>query len=392
MTESGLVIVDKSAGLTSHDVVARIRRIAGTRRVGHAGTLDPMATGVLVVGIEKATRLLGHLMLTEKEYSATIRLGQSTTTDDADGEILSSPDGLGSSSGTSGLDVPGRSPLPPTTGVIAAEVSGLALQSALAAFTGTIQQVPPGISAIKVNGKRAYHLTRSGAAPELAARPVTVRRLELLAVRTAGDLLDIDVEVTCSSGTYIRAIARDLGAVLGTGGHLTALRRTRVGPYLIGTARTLHELATSFEFIPLADAAAGAFARRDLTADEARLVSHGARLPAVGLHAAESARLEPDVLATDDLATDDLATDDMETVAHCAAVLDDPVHPVQAAVLGPVVAAGPVAPGAVAAADSAVPGPAAVPGPVAAFGPDGTLIALLVEKDGEMRSLAVFVP
>jgi len=251
---SGLVIVDKPPGLTSHDVVGRIRRLAGTRRVGHAGTLDPMATGVLVIGVEKATRLLGHLALTEKEYSATIRLGQATDTDDADGETIAETSAAG--------------------------VSDAVLHAAAAALTGEIRQVPPGFSAIKVGGQRAHRLARAGAAPELAARAVTVRALDIRAVRRAGDLLDVDVTVTCSSGTYIRALARDLGTALGVGGHLTALRRTRVGPYEIGAARTLDQLAASFEVIPLADAAAAAFPRRDLTAEEARRVAHGARLPA----------------------------------------------------------------------------------------------------------------
>jgi tRNA pseudouridine55 synthase len=250
---SGLVIVDKPSGLTSHDVVGRIRRLAGTRRVGHAGTLDPMATGVLVIGVEKATRLLGHLALTEKEYAATIRLGQATDTDDADGETVAQ--------------------------ISAAGVTDDALHAAAAALTGEIRQVPPGFSAIKVGGQRAYRLAREGAAPELAARTVTVRALDIQDVRRAGDLLDVDVTVTCSSGTYIRALARDLGTALGVGGHLTALRRTRVGPYEIAAARTLDQLAASFAVIPLADAAAAAFPRRDLTADEARLVAHGGRLP-----------------------------------------------------------------------------------------------------------------
>jgi len=327
VTDSGLVIIDKPAGMTSHDVVARIRRLAGTKRVGHAGTLDPMATGVLVIGIEKATRLLGHLMLTEKEYAGTIRLGQSTTTDDADGEPLPAAEETSQAGGADHTGGSG-SAAPHSEKVTAATISPATLRSALAAFTGEISQVPPGISAIKVNGKRAYHLTRSGAAPELAARTVTVRRLELLAIRPVGELLDIDVEVTCSSGTYIRAIARDLGTALGTGGHLTALRRTRVGPYLIGAARTLDQLADSFEFIPLAQAAAASFARRDLTTQEARLVSHGVRVPASG----------------------DLAAQAADSVVAC--------------------------PGA----------------PVAAFGPDGTLIALLVDEDGQARPLAVFVP
>jgi tRNA pseudouridine55 synthase len=260
VAESGLVIVDKSGGMTSHDVVARIRRLAGTRRVGHAGTLDPMATGVLVIGVEKATRLLGYLTLTEKEYDGTIRLGQSTVTDDAEGEVLPPAEGLDAD---------------------AAALSEAELRSALGAFLGEINQVPPRISAVKVDGERAYRLTRSGAAPELTARPVTITRLDLLAIRVAGPrLLDMDVSVTCSSGTYIRAIARDLGAALGTGGHLTALRRTRVGPYGIARARTLAQLADNYEFTPLAEAAAAAFGCVHLNAEEARLVSHGGRLPA----------------------------------------------------------------------------------------------------------------
>ena len=265
---SGLVIVDKPQGLTSHDVVARIRRLAGTRRVGHAGTLDPMATGVLVIGVEKATRLLGHLALSEKEYSATIRLGQATDTDDAEGQVIAQTS--------------------------AAAVSQSSLEAAVAALTGEIEQVPPGYSAIKVAGKRAYRLARQGAAPELAARSVTVTAFTVRAVRRAGDLLDADVTVTCSSGTYIRALARDLGRALGVGGHLTALRRTRVGPYEIAGAATLDQLATRFTVIPLAEAAAAAFPRRELSAAEAAKVSHGARLPALGLGSGPVAAFGPD--------------------------------------------------------------------------------------------------
>jgi tRNA pseudouridine55 synthase len=311
---SGLVIVDKSGGMTSHDVVARIRRLAGTRRVGHAGTLDPMATGVLVIGVEKATRLLGYLTLTEKEYEGTIRLGQATVTDDAEGEILPPADG--------------EAVADPTT------IPEAELRSALAGLTGQISQVPPRISAIKVDGQRAYRLTRSGAEPELTARPVTVMRLDVLGVRQAGErLLDIDVGVTCSSGTYIRAIARDLGAALGTGGHLIALRRTRVGPYRLGDARTLEQLAENFELTPLAKAAAVAFASCRLTADETRLISHGGRIPAADGHR----------------------------------------DPASACRDG--------------GGDKAAPG-----APVAAFDPDGNLTALLVRQDDEMRPLAVFVP
>jgi tRNA pseudouridine55 synthase len=265
VVESGVVVVDKSGGMTSHDVVARIRKLAGTRRVGHAGTLDPMATGVLVIGVEKATRLLGHLALTDKDYTATIRLGQSTVTDDAEGEVLPPADGA-----------------PRDATALAADTLRLALRE----FTGQISQVPPRISAIKVDGQRAYRLTRSGATPELAPRTVTVTRLDLLALRPAGDaLLDIDVAVTCSTGTYIRSIARDLGAALGTGGHLTALRRTRVGPYGVNQARTLGQLAEKFELTPLAQAAEAAFGSVHLSAEEAWLVSHGVRLPAADVGA-----------------------------------------------------------------------------------------------------------
>ncbi|MFC6881013.1 MULTISPECIES: tRNA pseudouridine(55) synthase TruB [Actinomadura] len=254
---SGLVIVDKPAEWTSHDVVGKLRRIARTRRVGHAGTLDPMATGVLVVGVEKATRLLGHLALTEKGYDATIRLGQTTNTDDAEGEI--------------------------TASASAAGVSDAAVRAGIEALTGTIQQVPPQVSAIKVNGERAYKAARKGEEVALKARPVTVRAFEVTGVRRDGDLIDVDASVTCSSGTYIRALARDLGAALGCGGHLTYLRRTRVGPYDLSMARTIEQLAEKPEILPMADAVASAFPRRDVSEDDARKVRHGGRLPAAGL-------------------------------------------------------------------------------------------------------------
>ena len=250
------MIVDKPGGMTSHDVVARVRRLAGTKKVGHAGTLDPMATGVLVIGVEKATRLLGYLTLTEKEYDATIRLGQSTSTDDAEGEITGTTPAVG--------------------------VSAEALEKAVSALTGEILQIPPAVSAIKVDGQRAYKLTRAGAAPELKARPVTVYEFTVTDVRPDGDMLDLDATVRCSSGTYIRALARDLGQALGTGGHLTRLHRTRVGGYRAEDARTLEQLAERFEVLPLAQAAAAAFPRRELTADEARRLAHGGRLAPSG--------------------------------------------------------------------------------------------------------------
>jgi tRNA pseudouridine55 synthase len=265
---SGLVIADKPGGMTSHDVVARIRRLAGTRRVGHAGTLDPMATGVLVVGVEKATRLLGHLALTEKEYTATIRLGQATDTEDAEGQIVST--------------------------AAAGEVSPERLNAAVAALCGEISQVPPVVSAIKVGGQRAYKLTRQGAPPQLEPRTVTVREFTVHDVRRDGDLLDADVSVTCTSGTYIRALARDLGVALGVGGHLTRLRRTRVGPYRADGAHTLEELAEDFVVVPLADAAAAAFPRLDLTGEQAARLGHGGRLPADGAQSGPVAAFGPD--------------------------------------------------------------------------------------------------
>ena len=265
---SGLLIVDKPAGWTSHDVVAKIRRLAGTKRVGHAGTLDPLATGVLVVGVEKATRLLGYLALAEKEYVATIRLGQTTDTDDADGAVTGS--------------------VPVTT------LSDAELRRAVSALTGQITQVPPGVSAIKVDGQRSYRLARAGQAPRLAGRTVTVREFAVDAVRPAGEVVDVDARVTCSSGTYIRALARDLGTALGVGGHLTALRRTRVGPYLASEARTLDQLAGDLAVIPLAAAAAAAFPRRDLTQAQAGAVAHGARLEATGTGQQPVAAFAPD--------------------------------------------------------------------------------------------------
>ncbi|MBB6626494.1 tRNA pseudouridine(55) synthase TruB [Nocardioides sp. KIGAM211] len=249
---SGLVVVDKAAGMTSHDVVARVRRLAGTRKVGHAGTLDPMATGVLVLGVNRATRLLGHLMLTEKGYAATVRLGEATTTDDAEGE---------------------------TTAVVpAAGLDEAAVRAAFAEQVGAIEQVPTAVSAIKVDGKRAYQRVRDGEDVVLKARPVTVHELTVDDVRPVGDHLDVDITLRCSSGTYVRAIARDVGARLGVGGHLTALRRTAVGPYALAGARSLDELAESFALMPIADAARAAFPARDLDASLADDVRVGRAL------------------------------------------------------------------------------------------------------------------
>jgi tRNA pseudouridine55 synthase len=307
---SGIIIVDKPGGMTSHDVVAKTRRIMGTRRVGHAGTLDPMATGVLVIGVEKATRLLGHLTLTEKTYHATIRLGQSTTTDDAEGE--------------------------PAGGAPADGVTRAAIDEQVAKLTGEITQVPPGVSAIKVGGQRAYKLTRAGQAPELAARKVTVYEFTVTAGRSAvlprGDappstprqFFDLDAVIRCSSGTYIRALARDLGEALGTGGHLTALRRTQVGPYTEKDAKTLESLAERPEVISLPDAAAAAFPSIRLTEEDAGRLSHGIKIAIPA---------------------------ELQTPAGLT-----------------------LAPG----------------DPVAALAPDGGLVALVTPQSGRLRSLAVF--
>ncbi|GAA0261780.1 tRNA pseudouridine(55) synthase TruB [Cryptosporangium japonicum] len=253
-------MVDKPAGMTSHDVVGRMRRIAGTRKIGHAGTLDPMATGVLVLGVERATKLLGHLTLTAKTYVATIRLGYATVTDDAEGDRLD--------------------------GASAAAVTPAEVTTGIAALTGTIDQVPSSVSAVKVAGRRAYDRVRSGEEVELKSRRVTVSRFDLLADRRPEpDLLDLDVIVDCSSGTYIRALARDLGRALGTGGHLTALRRTRVGPFSLAQARTLDQLAEEEDpvTLDLDSAVDAAFPRRDVDAPTATVLGHGGRLPTAGL-------------------------------------------------------------------------------------------------------------
>lgn len=256
--DSGLVVVDKPAGMTSHDVVGRLRRLLGTRKIGHAGTLDPMATGVLVLGVERATRLLGHLALDTKSYTATVRLGAATSTDDAEGEIIAEAD--------------------------AGAVTEHAVRAGLHALTGDIEQVPSTVSAIRVDGKRAYARARAGEEVVLAARPVTVSVLALDAVRRAGPHLDLDVTVDCTSGTYVRALARDLGAGLGVGGHLTALRRTRVGPFELDSARTLDELAAAPTLThPLDDAVATAFRVRVADEAESAALSFGRPLNAAGL-------------------------------------------------------------------------------------------------------------
>jgi tRNA pseudouridine55 synthase len=256
--QPGLVIVDKPSGMTSYDVVGRCRRIFATRKVGHAGTLDPMATGVLVIGIERATKILGLLTTSTKSYAATMRLGASTTTDDADGDVVST-----------------------TT---ADAVTDPEIEDAVAGLRGEISQIPSTVSAVKIGGKRAYQLAREGQAVELAARAVRIDRFDVLAIRREIDVVDVDVEVDCSSGTYVRALARDVGAAVGVGGHLTALRRTRVGRFGLAEAHTLDALADEPRLsYSLDDACLLTFPRRDLTAEEATSASHGRPLPPAGI-------------------------------------------------------------------------------------------------------------
>lgn len=265
----GLLVVDKPGGMTSHDVVSRVRKLLRTKKVGHAGTLDPMATGVLVLGVERATKLLGLLTLTTKAYTATIRLGQATTTDDAEGEILA--------------EAP------------AGSVADVDIATAVAALTGDIRQVPATVSAIKVAGERAYARHRAGEEVRLAARAVTVSRFDVLARRDLLDntLVDLDVVVECSSGTYVRALARDLGAALGVGGHLTALRRTRVGPFTLEHARTLDELAEDPALsLDIDSAIRVAFPHRAIDAAESEALRDGRWLEPIGtagVHAALTA-------------------------------------------------------------------------------------------------------
>lgn len=249
----GLLLVDKPAGMTSHDVVARVRRYAGTKKVGHAGTLDPMATGLLLLGLNRATRLLTYLVGADKTYLGSIRLGQGTTTDDAEGEITASP-GIG-------------------------DVDEAAVGSAVGRFVGPIEQVPSAVSAIKVGGKRSYARVREGEDVQLPARPVTIHSYDVLAVRPATAdgvaLLDVDVAVRCSSGTYIRALARDLGAALGSAGHLTALRRTAVGPFDVAEASALDALADGVTPLSMSAVARRVLPARELTEAETIEVRFG---------------------------------------------------------------------------------------------------------------------
>ncbi len=298
MAAAGILLVDKPGGITSHDVVARARRALGTRKIGHAGTLDPMATGLLVLGVEGATRLLTFIVGLDKTYEATIRLGESTVSDDADGEIVARADASG--------------------------IPSAAIAEAIGALTGRISQVPSTVSAIKVDGRRAYDLARAGEKVQLKAREVEVSRFEVLAERrpstnpgiadssassgTAGassgtlrqaqgpaGTIDLDVVVDCSSGTYIRALARDLGAALGVGGHLTALRRTRIGPFQVTDAAHLDNLADAPLLTP-AEAATAVLGAISVTADEARDLRHGKRLAgqAGRMAGSHGAAIDPD--------------------------------------------------------------------------------------------------
>jgi tRNA pseudouridine55 synthase len=256
ITQSGVLVIDKPAGWTSHQVVGRIRKLAGTRKVGHAGTLDPMATGVLVIGIGKATRLLGYLALTEKAYQATIRLGASTVSDDAEGHVT----GLAGAQG----------------------VTDDQIETALAGLRGELMQVPSAVSAIKIEGVRSYAKVRSGQDVALAPRQVTISRLEVVGRRDVQAdgiaIIDLDVLVECSSGTYVRALARDLGSILRTGGHLTALRRTRVGPFSLEKAQTLHQAERELKIVPLEDVVRTSFATLTVTDMQASYIRNGRRL------------------------------------------------------------------------------------------------------------------
>ena len=283
----GLLLVDKPAGMTSHDVVARARRVLSVRKVGHAGTLDPMATGLLILGVGAATRLLGYVGGHDKTYEATIRLGAATVTDDREGEVL--------------------------TTASTAHLDDAAIRVALAAQTGALQQVPSSVSAVKVDGRRSYDRVRAGEAVELAPRSVTVHALELhRVVRPTPDQVDVEITVSCTAGTYIRAIARDAGAELGVGGHLTVLRRTASGPFTLELAAPVEDAGAALlagggaGFLPLTDAATTVFPVRALTVPEARALGYGQRIQATGspgLHAA----VDPDgrlaALVEDDGAT-----------------------------------------------------------------------------------------
>jgi len=251
---SGVLVIDKPVGMTSHDVVQVVRRGTGIRRAGHTGTLDPRASGVLVVLVGPAVRLSEYVSASDKRYQAIIRLGESTDTFDGDGEITK------------------RSPV---------NITEEQIIEALTQFEGTVEQVPPAYSAKKINGERAYDLARKGEEVELPAKEIDVYHLELL----EWDPPEAIVDVYCSSGTYVRALANDLGEVLGCGGHLVGLRRTKSGEFALRDAIQLRKLEDAFEsgewykyLIPAADAL-GDWPSRELTFDEVDLVRHGHRIP-----------------------------------------------------------------------------------------------------------------
>ncbi len=283
MIESGLLVLDKPAGLTSHDVVARVRRTLGTRKVGHAGTLDPMATGVLVIGVNKATRLLGHLALHDKRYLATMRLGSTTVSDDSDGEVVWS-----------------------AAGAAMADVTDDAIVSATRLFVGAIDQRPSSVSAIKVDGRRAYERVRAGEDVDLAARSVVVSRLDILSITRSPMAIDVELDVACSTGTYIRALARDIGSHLGVGGHLTSLRRTRVGPFDNPLDLAALERVGAEAMVPMSEVAHSCFAVWTVDDAAAQAVRFGQRIPWQGPGAGASAVAVVDpggaflALATDD--------------------------------------------------------------------------------------------
>lgn len=261
---SGLVVVDKPSGMTSHDVVGRLRRYFRTKKVGHSGTLDPMATGVLVLGLERGTKYLAHMVADTKSYAATIRLGATTNTDDKEGEVLSRAS--------------------------AAHVTDEQIAEGIAALTGRIMQKPAAVSAIKITGRRAHELVREGVEVDIPARPVTVTRFDVLDTRREGDYVDLDVEVDCSSGTYIRSLARDLGAALGVGGHLTALRRTAVGPFSLADAYRLDDLEDNPRLsMSLDEALIRTYPVLEVTADEAAALALGKWLEPRGLKGVHAA-------------------------------------------------------------------------------------------------------
>jgi tRNA pseudouridine55 synthase len=287
---SGILLVDKPAGITSHGVVSRVRALAATRKVGHAGTLDPMATGLLVLGIDSSTRLLTWLVGLDKEYFATIRLGFATTTDDAEGEPLAPP-------------------------IDCAAISDDDIFAGIRPLTGAIEQVPSSVSAIKVDGKRSYTRVREGETVTLAARAVTVSAFEVLEIRR-GNGIDVDVRVECSSGTYIRALARDLGEFLGVGGHLTALRRSRIGPFPIEEAGPIDEKLMARLLAP-ADAASRLFPRVLVTTEEATALAQGKRPTLANL--APELRTSPGPIAA--IAADGRLTGLIATTEGAAKVL-----------------------------------------------------------------------